>query len=87
MLHNPLVRDYVSLGNGYHVVDLQVPQRLEGRPIGELKLADRFEIHCLGLMRGSNYFSCETGETELRKDDKLLLLGRRHHLRNFGDNF
>ena len=33
MLHNPLVRDYVSLGNGFHVVDFRVPESLDGKRV------------------------------------------------------
>jgi trk system potassium uptake protein TrkA len=86
MLHNPLVRDYVSLGNGYHVVNFQIPEQLDKVAVGELELADRFEIRCLGLMRGSDYLSCDSVDTRLRTDDKLLLLGRRENLRSFGDS-
>lgn len=86
VLHNPLVRDYVSLGNGYHVVDFQVPERLNGRLIGDLELPDRFELHSLGLMRGSEYLSCQSGETRLQTNDKLLLLGRGPNLRSFADS-
>src|SRR3546814_18369936 len=41
MLHNQLVRDYVSLGNGFHVVDFRVPEPLEGAAIGKLKQIGR----------------------------------------------
>lgn len=86
MLHNPLVRDYVSLGNGYHVVDLRIPDQLDGQPVGKLELGERFEVRCLGLMRGTTYLSCEAGDTELQAEDKLLLLGRRQDLRRFSDS-
>ncbi|WP_295809442.1 TrkA family potassium uptake protein [uncultured Nitratireductor sp.] len=86
MLHNPLVRDYVSLGNGFHVVDLGVPERLNGRSLAELELEQRYDVRCLGLMRGSEYIACHTGDVGLVTDDKLLLLGRRKDLRRFGDN-
>jgi len=36
MLHNPLVRDYVSLGNGYHVVNFRIPESVEGKNLNEL---------------------------------------------------
>lgn len=36
ILHNPLMRDYVSLGNGYHVVNFRIPESLEGRSLNEL---------------------------------------------------
>lgn len=86
MLHNPLVRDYVSLGNGYFVIDFQVPEDLEGRGIGELDLMDRFSIRCLGLMRGSDYFAADAPEPVLESEDKLLLLGLRQDLRAFTDS-
>ena len=86
MLHNPLVRDYVSLGNGFHVVDFRVPRSLDGRRIDAVGLRDDYELRALGLMRGADFISCETGEAELHVDDKLLLLGRRENLRHFGDS-
>jgi len=86
MLHNPLVRDYVSLGNGFHVVDFRVPESLDGNQLDEVGLDDKFELRALGLMRGSQFVSCATGETVLQTDDKLLLLGRRENLRRFGDS-
>jgi trk system potassium uptake protein TrkA len=86
MLHNPLVRDYVSLGNGFHIVDFQVPEALDSKTVADLALGERFELRCLGLMRGTAYVSCETGETVLQAEDKLLLLGRREDLRKFGDS-
>lgn len=85
MLHNPLVRDYVSLGNGFHVVDFRVPESLNGKRVYAVGLAADFELQALGLMRGSEFVSCETGAAELRTDDKLLLLGRRENLRRFAE--
>ncbi len=85
MLHNPLVRDYVSLGNGFHVVDFRVPESLNGKRVDGVGLAESHEIRALGLMRGSEFVSCETGAAELNTDDKLLLLGRRENLRRFAD--
>ncbi|MBZ8132518.1 TrkA family potassium uptake protein [Afifella sp. IM 167] len=86
MLYNPLVRDYVSLGNGYHIVDLRVPEQLDETTIGALKLAEEFEVRCLGMMRNGEYNACSDAGTILRTDDKLLLLGRRDNLRALGDS-
>ncbi|MFC6489295.1 potassium channel family protein [Nitratireductor sp. GCM10026969] len=85
MLHNPLVHDYVSLGNGFHVVDFRVPEDLDGKRLADVELSDKFDIRCLGLMRGSNFLAGDAG-VELATDDKLLLLGRRKDLRRFGDS-
>jgi trk system potassium uptake protein len=86
MLHNPLVRDYVSLGNGFHVVDLRVPESLDGKRVDAVGLSGSSDLRALGLMRGSDFISCENGAAELKTDDKLLLLGRRENLRRFGDD-
>lgn len=85
-LHNPLVRDYVSLGNGFHVVDFRAPESLEGRRLADLRLGARFDLRALGVMRGAEYLACDGDGPELKADDKLLLLGRRENLRRFGDS-
>lgn len=86
MLHNPVVRDYVSLGNGFHVVNIVIPERLGGATLGDLLMADRFELQPLGLMRGTDYLACDRADLRLMQDDKLLVLGKRTHLRRFGDS-
>lgn len=87
MLHNPLVRDYFSLGNGHHVVDFRIPPELDGRRLRDIGLMQRFELRALGLMRGAEFHTCDTGEVVLSADDKLLLFGRRENLRRFADSF
>jgi len=86
MLHNPLVRDYLSLGNGYYIVDLRVPEKLHGRGLGKLALNKHPNLECLGIMRGSERLEPKGDQTILEADDKLLLLGRRDELRDFGDS-
>ncbi|OSP56577.1 TrkA family potassium uptake protein [Pseudoruegeria sp. SK021] len=83
VLHNPLVRDYVSLGNGYHVANILVPQALHGRRLSDLKLLERFDLRCIGVMRGTDYLGGDGTPVELACDDKLLLLGVRVNLRDF----
>ncbi|QDY68362.1 potassium channel family protein [Qingshengfaniella alkalisoli] len=83
MLHNPLMRDYVSLGNGFHVVNMRVPESLEGKRVSQLDLGDRFELRCLGVMRGSEFIGSDSSDCALSVDDKLLVLGNRINLREF----
>jgi trk system potassium uptake protein TrkA len=85
MLNNPAVRDYVSLGNGFHVVNMAAPSWMDGKAIGSLKLAEKFELRCLGIMRGPDYVDVTDPATPLRGDDRMLMLGRRPALRAFGD--
>jgi len=84
MLHNPFVRDYVNLGNTYSVVNFGIPERLEGTPLDKLKLTERWDLRCLGVMRGTDWLGAE-GVT-LTAEDRLLLLGQRADLRAFADS-
>jgi trk system potassium uptake protein TrkA len=86
MLHNPLVRDYLSLGNGYHIVDLSVPEQLHGKDIEALKLEKHEQLRCLGIMRGSKYLASDSPSTVLEEDDKLLVLGQREELMAFSES-
>ena len=82
MLHNPLIRDYVSLGNTYHVVNMRIPDGLNDRKLSELDL-EKFDLRCLGVMRGTEFVGRDGDGCGLEEDDMLLLLGRRNDLRDF----
>lgn len=83
ILHNPLMRDYVSLGNGYHVVNFRIPEGLEGRSLTQLPHGTNFNLRCIGVMRGSEFIGQDGTECRLQRDDLLLLLGQRNDLHNF----
>ncbi|MFZ5962765.1 potassium channel family protein [Thalassococcus sp. BH17M4-6] len=83
VLHNPLVRDYVSLGNGYHVVNFRIPESLEGKKLADLPHNESYKLRCIGVMRGTEFVGNDGSGCTLERDDLLLLLGRRHDLRSF----
>ncbi|QYX56065.1 TrkA family potassium uptake protein [Roseovarius sp. SCSIO 43702] len=84
MLHTPLVRDYLSLGNGYHVVNIVVPERLAGKTVGDLDLGETFDLRCMAVMDGSTHKG--TGDDlRLAEGDRFVLLGARDNLRRFTD--
>lgn len=83
VLHNPLVRDYVSLGNGYHVVNFRIPESLEGKSLSDLKHKSGFDLRCIGVMRGTEFLGQDGSDCTLERDDLLLLLGQRKNLRDF----
>lgn len=84
-LHNPAVRDYLSLGNGMHVINLEVQENMAGKSIESLELEDSHELRCLGILRGSEFVSCDTGSVTMQECDKILILGRRQNLRDFSN--
>ncbi len=83
VLHNPLVRDYVSLGNGYHVVNFRIPESLEGQRLSDLPHGEKFNLRCIGVMRGTDFIAQDGSDCALQCDDLVLLLGKRDDLRSF----
>ncbi|MDB6179978.1 potassium channel family protein [Paracoccus fistulariae] len=82
MMNNPAVQDYVSLGNGYNVVNVRVPEELDGRTIADLRLGQG--IRALGMMRGTEYIQTDP-DKRLKIGDRLLLLGRKPELSQFSE--
>lgn len=87
MLHNPLVRDYVSMGNGYYAISVNVPESMAEHRVSELKLGEDFDLRCLNVMRGSQWLSDEEDDPMLKLEDSMLILGKRASLRTFSDRF
>jgi trk system potassium uptake protein len=85
MLNNPMLQDYVSLGNGFSVVNIVIPARLKGREMASLGIGKDYDLQLLGLMRGTEFRAYDTPNLALEEDDKLILLGKRPELRRFGD--
>lgn len=85
MLNNPVVHDYVSLGNGFSVVSIVVPERIQDKEIETLGIGSKFDLRLLGVMRGTEYRPSDTPGLTLEASDKLIVLGKRPELRRFGD--
>ncbi|MEW9920165.1 TrkA family potassium uptake protein [Marimonas sp. MJW-29] len=83
ILNNPLIRDYVSLGNGQYVVTFVLPEKLEGKALGDLRHRDDFDLRCVGLTRGTEFLGQDGSDVTLQAGDLLLLLGERKNLRAF----
>ena len=58
VLHNPLIRDYISLGNGFYVVNFRIPESLEGKTLEELAHKDH-DLRCVGVMRGTEFLGMD----------------------------
>lgn len=85
VLHNPLIRDYISMGNGFYVVEIQIPEELDGKVLSSDKL-NSHEIHCLGQIRDTTLIPSADHDINLLTGDRLLLFGERDNLRRFGDS-
>lgn len=85
-MHNPIVHDYVSVGNGLYVVNVKLPESLNGKSLEDLDLAGRFDLRCIGLMRGSEFVGSSESPCGMEEGDRLLLLGKRQDLREFASS-
>lgn len=83
MMHNPLVRDYASVGNGFYAMSIDAPAPLNGRRVGSLDLG-RHGLRVLALMRGTRELDL-AADPEIEREDHLVVLGRQDDLRRFGD--
>ena len=85
MLNNPVLQDFVNLGNGFTVVNMLVPERFDAEPVEALKIGGKHDLRLLGVMRGTEILAHDQPDTALKKGDKLILLGKRADLRRFAD--
>jgi trk system potassium uptake protein TrkA len=87
MLHNPMIHDYVSIGNDSYVVSMKVSKSLADKSLQTLELQGNFRLHCLEVLRGNECLLRSHADPTLQENDRLLLLGRRADLRTFSDDF
>lgn len=80
-LNYPYVMDYISLGNDYFVVELEITDNLDGHSLAELDLEQRFEVRFLAVKRGRAPLDKEAKDIVLQKKDRLILMGALNNLR------
>jgi trk system potassium uptake protein TrkA len=82
VIHNPLVRDYVNLGNEFHVVNFRIPESLKGKSLEPLPHTKKFDLRCIVVMRGTKFIQQNCHDCTLQRDDLLIFLGQRSDLCN-----
>jgi trk system potassium uptake protein TrkA len=81
-LHTPFVADYLSLGNSFHIINLIVPGDRKIDTLAQLVELAGESVGILGLMRGTEFISSTKSDSQLREGDRLMILGKRDHLRH-----
>ncbi|MFS4438372.1 potassium channel family protein [Paracoccaceae bacterium GXU_MW_L88] len=84
-LNNPMVRDYFSVGNGFHVVDFLVTPDIAGRKLQSLRIAEAGDLRLAGGMRGTESLN-PAPDLVLEEGDHLFIVGQRADLMNFAEN-
>jgi len=75
-LSYPMVNDYISLGNGEFVVEIDISDRLEGVPLQQVLKGVPDTIHVLVLKRKARVTVHPPGDFVLAAKDVVLLLGQ-----------
>ncbi len=86
MLHNPLVKDFLTLDSDAFIVQMAVPHSMIGRELSELKLQKKFNVSCVGIALGGEVrvLDCET--KTLKSGEHMLIAGSRANIRRFADS-
>jgi trk system potassium uptake protein TrkA len=75
-LSYPMVNDYISIGNGEFVVEIDVSERLDGVPLNDVMPLDPDVIHVLLVKRKTQLTVHPPREFVLRAKDILVILGQ-----------
>lgn len=75
-LSYPMVNDYISIGNGEFVVEIDVSERLEGVPLHQVLKGQPDTIHVLIVKRKTQITVHPANDFILHTKDILVLLGQ-----------
>ncbi len=75
-LSYPMVNDYISIGNGEFVVEIDVSERLDGVPLSQVLQNVEETIHVLALKRKTQVIAHPSIDFPLQPKDVLILLGQ-----------
>lgn len=68
--------DYLSLEDGYSIVEIDVPIKWTGRTIGELDIRNKHKINIMAIKRNEKMIMDITTNTQLSGMDRALVLGK-----------
>ena len=80
-LSYPMVNDYISIGNGEFVVEIDVSEHLEGAPLSQVLKDVPDTIQVLLVKRRTDITVHPPGEFTLQAKDVLVLLGQLNTLK------
>lgn len=80
-LSYPMVNDYISIGNGEFVVEIDVSEHLEGVPLRQVLPSEPNSLHVLLVKRKTQVSVHPNHDFTLKSKDILVLLGQLSTLR------
>ncbi len=79
-LASPNVLEYLELSPQYTIDEVRVPERLDGRTLGELELRAKFGVNVLLILRDSQLLISPSGDVRLQSGDVLVVVGENRQL-------
>lgn len=86
IIHNPLVKDYLSFGDGKYLTEMTIEASSVKRVFGDKKLLSNYGLKCVGLYIGGDFVHFEDYEGPLDQELTVLIFGARPDLRKFADS-
>jgi trk system potassium uptake protein TrkA len=80
-LSYPMVNDYISIGNGEFIVEIEVSERLDGTALSEVLPEDPNAVHMLVVKRKTVIIVHPDRQFTLKPKDILVLLGQLNALK------
>ena len=71
------VYDYIELSEDYSIYEIAPPQGWLGKSLKELDIRNKYHINILGVKRGEKVEMISASEDKIKKDDHLMILGRK----------
>ena len=71
------VYDYIELSEDYSIYEIAPPQGWLGKSLKELDIRNKYHINILGVKRGEKVEMISASENKIKKDDHLMILGRK----------
>lgn len=79
-LASPNVLEYLELSPEYTIDEVRVPDRLDGRSLGDLELRNKFGVNVLLVLRDSQLLISPATDLQLQTGDVLVVVGENRQL-------
>jgi trk system potassium uptake protein TrkA len=80
-LASPSVVEYLELSPDYTIDEVKIPERLDGRSLGELELRAKFGVNVLLVLRDSQLLISPPTDLRLARGDVLVVVGENRQLK------
>lgn len=77
------ILDYIELDDDYSIFELDIPKEWCGKTIGTLNIRQKFGINILGIREDGILNMNITPETNLSKENSILVLGRQKAIQKY----